>query len=82
MASGAYHIPLGIYDLESGETQIVGKVLSALRINSLRWSADDGLLITEVEHGEGRYDIWTLPAAPNSTAERLMADAVLIDALP
>lgn len=75
-------IPLAIYDLESGETQIVGNIPDALRINSLHWSADDGLLITEVEHEEGRYDIWALPVAPNSTAERLLADAVLIDAVP
>jgi len=75
-------IPLAIYDLESGETQMVGNVPGALRINSLRWSVDDSLLITEAEHGEARYDIWTLPAAPNSTAERLIADAVLIDAVP
>lgn len=75
-------IPLAIYDLESGETQIAGSVPSAVRINSLRWSADDGLLITEVEHGEGRFDIWTLPAAANSTAERLIENAVLIDAVP
>jgi hypothetical protein len=48
----------------------------------LRWSADDTILIAGADHGQARYDIWTLPAAPNSTAERLIADAVLIDAVP
>ena len=74
--------PLAIYDLESGETQVVGVIPDARYVYPLRWSADDALLIAGANHGEGRYDIWTLPAAPTSTAERLMADAVLIDAIP
>lgn len=74
--------PLAIYDLASGETQVVGVIPDARYVYPLRWSADDAVLIAGANHGEGRYDIWTLPAAPNSTAERLMADAVLIDAVP
>jgi hypothetical protein len=74
--------PLAIHDLASGKTQIAGIVPDALYVSELRWSADDTLLIAGANHGEGRYDIWTLPAAPNSTAERLIADAVLIDAVP
>ena len=75
-------IPLAISDLASGATQIVGVIPDALYVYDLRWSADDTALIAGADHGQGRYDIWTLPAAPNSTAERLIADAVLIDAVP
>lgn len=75
-------VPLAIYDLESGETQLVGAIPEAFYVHDLRWSGDDALLIAGAYHGEARYDIWTLPAAPNSTAERLLADAVLIDAVP
>ena len=74
--------PLAIYDLESGETQIVGVIPDARYVYPLRWSADDALLIAGANHGEARYDIWTLPVAANSTAERLITDAVLIDAVP
>jgi dipeptidyl aminopeptidase/acylaminoacyl peptidase len=75
-------VPLAISDLASGETQIAAIVPDALYVSELRWSADDTLLIAGADHGQGRYDIWTLPAAPNSTAERLIADAVLIEAVP
>lgn len=75
-------IPLAIYDLDRGETKIVGAIPGALRINQLRWSADGAMLLAEADHGEGQYDIWSLPAVPGSAAERLIADAVLIEAIP
>jgi hypothetical protein len=77
-------IAIAIFDLDEDATQVAGVIPGALYINELQWSGDDTTLLVEVDHGEGesRYDIWTLPAAPNSTAERLLSDAVLIDALP
>ena len=74
--------PLAIHDLASGATQIVGVIPDALYVYDLRWSADDTARIAGADHGQGRYDIWTLPAAPNGPAERLLADAVLIEAVP
>ena len=77
-------IAIAIFDLEENVTQVAGVIPGALHINELQWSGDDTTLLVEADHGEGegRYAIWTLPAAPNSPAERLLADAVLIDALP
>ena len=75
-------VPLAIYDLESGETQIAGTIPNAIYDSELRWSEDDTKLIAGVDYGEGRYAIWTLEARPGSTAERLIENAVLIEVVP
>ena len=75
-------VPLAIYDLESGETQIAGTIPNAIYDSELRWSEDDTKLIAGVDYGEGRYAIWTLEAQPGSTAERLIENAVLIEVVP
>ena len=75
-------IAIALSNLESGETQMADIIPGALYIMELRWSGDDALLIAGADHGEARYDIWTLPTAPNSTAKRLIADAILIEAVP
>lgn len=74
--------PLAIYDFDSGETQRIGVIPDATYFYPLRWSADGALLIFAAGAGDGREDIWTMPATPGSTVERLLADAVLIEALP
>jgi len=60
----------------------VGTVPGAFYINLLRWSADNGLILAEADHGEGRYDIWTLRAEPNGAVGRLLADAELAEVAP
>ncbi len=75
-------IPIAIYDFDSGETQRIGMVPDAVYIYPLRWSADDSLLVFTVGASEGSNDLWMLPAAPGGTAERLLADAALIEVLP
>ena len=82
MQRGEEGIALAIHDLESGETQVVGTVPGALYVNLLRWSADDNLLITETDHGEGRYNIWTLETRPGGAVERLIENAELIEVVP
>ena len=79
---GEEGIALAIHDRESGETQVVGTVPGALYVNLLRWSADDNLLITETDHGEGRYNIWTLETRPGGAVERLIENAELIEVVP
>lgn len=75
-------IPLAVYDFDSGETRRIGIIPDAFFFYPLRWSADGNRLIFTAGTGEGRTDLWTLPTTPGSTAERLLSDAVLIDALP
>lgn len=75
-------IPIAIYDFDSGETQRIDIVPDAVYIYPLRWSADDTLLIFTAGTGERGDDLWTLPAVPGGTAERLLADAALIEVLP
>lgn len=75
-------IAIAVYDMTGGETQIVGTVPGAFYINLLRWSGDDRLLLAEADHGEGRYDIWTLRAEPNGAVERLLPDAELAEVVP
>ena len=75
-------IPLAIHEVENGQTEIVGVIPDAFYVFELHWSGEDATLLVTADHGEARYDIWTLPTAPNSTAERLIADAILIEAVP
>lgn len=79
LASGEAGMPITVYDFDSGETQLIGSVPV---FYPLRWSADDTLLIFTAGTGEGSNDLWMLPAAPGGTAERLLADAVLVEAVP
>lgn len=76
-------IPLAVHDFDSGETRRIGVVPDAVYFYSLHWSADGSLLIFTAGTGEGRDDIWTMPATPGAGApERMLADATLIEALP
>ena len=72
-------VPLAIYDLESGETQIAGIIPNVIYVSDLRWSEDDTELIAGADNGEGRYDIWTLEARPGGAVERLIENAELIE---
>jgi len=75
-------VPVAIFDLKSGETQVIGTIPAANHLNLLRWSADDSRLIASVVFNDGQFGLWTLEALPEGVIEPLIESVELIEVVP
>jgi Tol biopolymer transport system component len=70
-----------IYDLASGESQVAGVIPQVVTVELLRWSGDDSQVFVGLSRSRSD-EIWAVDAQPNSTAEIVLENALLIEAFP